>query len=416
MPTDQNIILIIIDALRPDHLGYCGYDKPTSPCLDGIAQNSIKYTQAFSTSNCTMPSIVSINTGLHPLQHGVRHVGLPYQNPEFNNLATMGIKTLPRILKDNGYETGAVDWLGGFLMDGYTYYSSVIRDTDVYDNASNVTKVALGFIKKKQKKPFFLFIHYWDTHDPYHIGKVKLEPFQTAPTGRMVSEVRPHLVQLKDADISTVNARYDAAIRNVDNQISKLYDYLESIDLMKKTVIIITADHGESLGEHDVWFTHFGLYDVTLHIPLLIHLPSKQHYFDTTLTLHQDLFPTILKCANIKTEPYYYFGRNLLCTPTPHNKPQRDFLIALEATGYDYETLRYPKWKLIDEPRERDSEFWYKDNRGLGEPQLYNLKDDPNETNNQATQYANVTKELQKILQHEIHAIKKEFTDARNPG
>jgi len=414
MPTNQNIVFILMDALRPNHLGCYGYDKPTSPCIDRIAKDSIKYTQAFATSNCTMPSLVSINTGLHPVQHGVRHVGLPSQNPEFQNLIKMKIQTLPAILKSKGYATGAVDWLGGHLKDGYAYYSSVIRETTVYDSALHTTNAAINFIRENHKTPFFLFLHYWDTHDPYYIDDINLELFKREPTGKMISEVRPHLIQFKDMDTSIIAACYDAAIRNIDKQISRLYDYLDSENLIDTTVLIITADHGESLGEHNIWFTHIGLYDVNLHIPLLIHLPSKQHYFDTTLTLHQDLFPTILQLTGISSSPYYHYGHTLLSKPRGNLPLREQPLTALEGAGFDRETLRYPQWKLIDVPRERESKFWYKETRGLGEPQLYNLKCDPNETNNMAQESASLTKDLQEELQNEIYQIKKEFINARN--
>lgn len=414
MPTNQNIIVIIIDALRPDHLGCYGYDKPTSPCLDRIAKDSIKYTQAFATSNCTMPSLASINTGLHPLQHGVRHVGLPSQNPEFHDLIKMKIETLPAILKRKGYTTGAVDWLGGHLKDGYDYYSSVIRETTVYDSALHTTNAAINFIKETKKTPFFLFLHYWDTHDPYYIDDVDLELFKGEPTGKMVSEVRPHLIQFEDIDTSIIAACYDAAIRNVDKQISRLYNYLDSANLMETTVLIITADHGESLGEHNIWFTHIGLYDVNLHIPLLIHLPSKQHYFDTTLTFHQDLFPTILQLADISTSPHYHYGHTLLKNAHGNLPVQERPLIALEGAGFDRETLRLPYWKLIDVPRKRDSTFWYKETRTDVEAELYRLKPDPNEIVNLAQIHGALTHLLQEELQDEICQIKKEFINARS--
>lgn len=409
MSNKQNVILIIMDATRPQNLGCYGYKKPTSPCIDQIASESVKFTNAFATSNCTMPSLVSMNTGLHPLQHEVIHVGLPHQNAEFINLTRMRLLTLPASLKNNGYKTAGIDWLGGYLRNDYDYYSSILQDTKVYDNAENTTNAAINFIKKNQTTPFFVFLHYWDTHDPYETGNVDTQPFQTEPEGITISEVRPRLLELKDIDVNSIKTDYDAAIRSVDTHIGRLFEYLEHEKLIDDTVVIITADHGESLGEHHIWFTHYGIYDVTLHIPLIIRLPCKQNYIDREPALHQDLFPTILNLTGIPTQEQYFYGQNIIPKLLGNPRIRKHPLIALEAAGHDCEAIRYKLWKLMSIPRQRDGEHWDKAVEPLKSPRLFDLIANPEETINKTEERPDITKDLLEELNWQIENIKEAF-------
>jgi choline-sulfatase len=256
-----NIVLITIDTLRADHLGCYGYKLATSPNIDRFAKNAITFQNAYSAVPLTLPSHATILSGVYPEHHGIR------DNAHF---AWKNVPLLQEILKRNGYNTAAfvsgVPLLSGFGLN---------RGFDVYDDqfdgaerhADQTTIRVLQWLKGA-RQPYFLWIHYYDPHAEY-------EP--------------PAEYRKKFA------APYDGEIAFVDSQISKIFSTVDSGSL-----VVVTADHGESLGEHGETTHAVFVYNATLHVPLFIRAPGLSPAKRTDPVSLADVTPTILDYAGLK--------------------------------------------------------------------------------------------------------------------
>jgi arylsulfatase A-like enzyme/tetratricopeptide (TPR) repeat protein len=322
-----DVVLITIDTLRADHLGCYGYRSGLTPTLDQLAKEGIRFTSAFSAVPLTLPSHTTILTGLYPNKHGVR------DNAAFPPIPD---KTLPEILKHSGYLTAA-------FVSGAPLLASfgVNRGFDVYDDdfvgqerkADLTTDRAIQWFKTASR-PFFLWVHYFDPHAPYDPpDQFKQDSLAARP--------------------------YDGEIAFVDQQLSRLLSALP-----KSCFVIITADHGESLGEHGESTHGVFLYNATLRVPLILKGPGWKPAVRSEPVSLVDLAPTIAELARA-TLPLTE-GASLLST-----KPERtlfsESLYAQRNFGYAplFAALRHGK-KFIQAPR---SEF-------------FNLQSDPLELKN----------------------------------
>lgn len=351
-----NIILIIIDALRQDHLGVYGYDKPTSPFLDRLAKDGILFTNAFSATNCTDPSLTSLATGLYPSFHGVVSHGEHVTRDQV--VKALRRTFMQEILKEHGYVNVAIDFLVRWHRRGYDFYlekspedlvgksgkavlftrkilnsiglsqsfdyvNRLLRDletqTKPFYDAMPYTKLALRVLKHIRGRKFFLFLHYWNTHIPYIAPKNTIEYFKKFYRGdiydktlyELISSMkgpwRYNLINMlgKEITLRDILASYDATIKYTDEMIKAVYRALEILGLLDKTLIIITSDHGESLTEHDIFFDHHGLYDVSVHVPLIMLGPDiSGGKRIKAFVQHIDILPTLLNMLEIKKHIY----------------------------------------------------------------------------------------------------------------
>lgn len=299
-------ILITIDTLRADHVGLYGYKEETTPNLDKfIQQNScIIFEQAISPVPLTLPAHAAILTGLYPFQLEVRDNDFSIVPAEAFTLAELFIK--------NGYTTAA--FVSAFVLhkkfglsQGFAIYDDDFslgrRSANVYAerDARLVTDSVLRWLETKPKEPFFIWIHYYDPHDPY-----------TPPEA--------YEKTLKDA--------YDGEIAYVDSQLARLFDYLNLNGLVKNNLIIIASDHGESLGEHGEQFHGIFLYDVTLKVPLIFcseAFSKKSRYIKNQVSL-LDIYPTIAQLLSFDYLPVS--GKSLL--PLINGKATKEEPIFLE--------------------------------------------------------------------------------------
>ena len=343
----SNIILIVIDALRAKNLSCYGYNKNTTPNLDKIAKKGALFLNAFSSINTSDPSRTSIMTGKLPITHSLLNHANRVTDRDITNLLRLNIRFLPEILKEEGYTTYGLDWLGRWHKKGFDYYKGDILKgrklfekvkkqikriaetiegypflyrilrriyrEKIVEDAKELTEEAVDLISKKSKKPFFLFFHYWDTHPPYQIHKKLLSKFYSKKKPSKIEindmlskigniNIRCYVENLvyKRKDINEIIALYDSNINFVDQNIGKLVKFIEKNPHLKNTVMIVTADHGESLTEHDIFFDSHGLYDESVKVPLIIHDFRKNiHKKINALVQHIDLFPTILEMLDI---------------------------------------------------------------------------------------------------------------------
>ena len=316
LPVD--IVLVSIDTLRADRLSLYGYGRPTSPHLDAWARGSATvFEHVVAAAPWTLPSHTSMLTGLGALRHGVNH-GMP---------APPRLETLAEILRRAGYSTQAVTG-GGFLRPEYGLGQGFDRYrfwADRYDPSKELSEDvgrAIRWIEGVRERPFFLFFHTYEVHSPYlprqpylreltgreegGIQDVRIPPtakggFQVRHRFQLGGEAEPPASATDEAALASwASDLYDGSIAYADQQLERLLGFLESSGLSRRTLVVITSDHGEMLGEHGL-AGHGCLYDENLMVPLLIAAPNGRgaghRVRDQVRSV--DILPTILDLAGL---------------------------------------------------------------------------------------------------------------------
>lgn len=447
MKGKPNILLITVDALRARNLSCYGYHKNTSPNIDELGREGIIFDKAFSCFNATDPSLSSIFTGKYPLSIGIVHHGDDNSEPS-NNLA--------KILKANGYATLGLCWLDRWRDKGFDYYGyygsamvtsirgfvkkafnmlplgfghfvsvatmARLHRTKVLD-AQTITNHAIKVLSHNldEKKPFFLFIHYMDTHLPYHppedIEKIFFEESSSSERIEDIlkkiknpewkSFLKRHLGDALTTD--DVIAKCDGAIAHVDRNIRNLLGVLD----LDNTIIIITSDHGESLTEHSIYFNQHGLYDESIHVPLIIYYPGcPKGKRVSSLVQHVDIVPTILDILNIRNENFCFDGETLIPLIKGERKWIRSAVFAEESSAQRKRALRTENFKYIynvlgdriacdfesSEVSKEEGVCQYCGFIHGGLEELYDLKKDPGEVQNIVNERGEIAKALKEDL------------------
>ena len=299
-PTRGNIV-IALDALRADHLGFYGYDRPTSPFLDSLAARAAVVEWAIAPYPGTLVSNLSLFTGLYPPQHGVY--------PPSGVLAGE-IPTLPELFLAGGFRT-AGHTEGGFMAGGYGFARGFEEFTDTAHAAEadieRTFERGLDFLRGlTEEDRFFLFLHTYSPHDPYDPP----EPYRSemwpgepppgpTPVGPTLRAFNAGEVELTPESLAYYRALYDASIRYTDEVLASFFAELEVLGLDRETTIIITADHGEELADHGR-LGHTQLYPESLRVPLVIVHPELASGLRIPGPVSSvDLTPTLADLAGI---------------------------------------------------------------------------------------------------------------------
>jgi arylsulfatase A-like enzyme len=388
-PGAPNVVLFMVDTLRADHLSAYGYTAITTPHIDALAHDGMRYANAFSQASWTRPSVATILTGLYPSSHGAMHKA---------DILPNRIETLAEVLQQGGYHTvgfannanvsAAFNFQQGF--DEYDYLApdfffhadepaaqlalySVLRLVrerffaryvnvhNYYQPAEDVTARVRGWLDGRgtDARPFFAFVHYMDAHDPYMV-----HPFNGVGYAR-VANPNP-----SPAMADTLRKTYDGSIVYLDEHIGALLDDLRRRGLYENTLVILTADHGEEFQEHGGWWHGTTLYDEQVHVPLLLKPPGggagRVH---EEMATSLDIAPTVIAAAKL-TAPAEMQGHALpLDGAAP---PARQSVFAEEdLEGNVLHAVRTPQWKLIVANPGNP--------RGLQPEELYSLAQDPGE-------------------------------------
>lgn len=350
-----NVVLITIDTLRADHLECYGYRFVKTPRINGLAADGVLIEKAYAPIPLTLPSHASLFTGTYPMFHGVRDFTGFTLSKERTTLAAM--------LKSAGYSTGAV--VGSAVLEGRWglnqgfdfYYDnfSFTLDRDWQPIAERrgdaVVREGLSWLEKNKKGPFFLWMHLFDPHDPY-------EP--PAPYDGLHRD-RP----------------YDGEIAFTDDNVGRIIDYLKQNNLYDKCLIVLVADHGESLGQHGEKYHGFFIYDATLRIPLIFKLPgegaARGRRIAGPLRII-DVLPTVLQILELtgKVRAPEIQGKGAYAAMLGKSLPGDSTAYAeifLPFFHFNWSPLlgiRHGRYKFIDAPR----------------PELYDTEADPGETRN----------------------------------
>jgi len=462
----RKIILVVIDALRIDRI-----NEKIMPFLVELSRKSVTFDNAFTTINTTDPSLTAIYSGRYPSSLGLINHGEKVTDKEVTRVSQTPF--LHEVLGKKGFITIGIDFLGRWHRKGFKYYwkgfeyystsaprfsaglirkfarralggrlrplaKSILRSLKKnlrphkkhfpYD-AMQASQAALNYLNKFRDKKMFLLIHYWDTHTPYpaplrfvkkftNRGTTKSEEniLRMTSISKLASKVKgpwgQKLVEMfgTRTKVCEVEARYDAASHYVDKALKTLYEGLKHLGLLDETLLIITSDHGESLIEHDIFFDHHGLYDVTIRVPLIMYSEAfPQGRRLRTYVQHVDLAPTVLNLLGIKTE-IYFEGFDLL--PLIFEKID-DEATALRSSIYVEESytqrkfaLRTTQYKYIEAPSPKQAFCRYCGVIHGGVEELYDLIKDPDETSN----IINISREMAEKMKMELNEIRKRIT------
>ena len=324
VPTEPpNIIMIVVDTLRADHLGIYGYHRPTSPNIDRIFGSGKIYEAAYAPTSFTPPSVMSILSGVYPLNHRVR---MAFQKcPEDTVL-------FPQILKSAGYHTAAVvsnmiltneamgigsrfDYFDDFVDKGVPIRGGYERD------AERTTDAALEWLNEARflKQPHFLWLHYMDPHGPYTPPEDKPLHFDHETPIPVKLERIPKYNRLDDNTNGAFYVdRYDEEIAYADREIGRFLDIYEQQGLLENAIVLFIADHGESLLNHEQLFTHgWHVYEETVRVPWLMLAPNQTGGRIKTPISLVDVAPTLLDMVGFDNLNHFD-GRSLLGEPNEH--------------------------------------------------------------------------------------------------
>ena len=315
----RNFILITVDTLRADRLGSYHYEGAKTPALDALAAESILFENAFAHASITLPSVASLLTGRLPAMHRIYENGgsIPGKMP---TLATMF----------RGKQFRTAGFLGNWalrparkLNRGFESYTSSFTNTEgVRDHPENraepLTDLAIGWLqKRKPEERFFLWVHYQEPHGPYEPPSFDA-PSEDAeglvlPKGENNSgkNAIPEYQWLGHGRLNEYQARYDAEIQETDRNVARLLDTLRELELLDKSVILFTADHGEAFGEEETYCAHgTGLGDALLHVPMFLRIPGRAPERRSDRVRLIDVVPTVAELFELPTPKLR--GRSLL--------------------------------------------------------------------------------------------------------
>lgn len=423
-----NVILVSIDTLRPDHLGCYGYEPPTSPHIDRLAADGVRFADVHSTTSWTLPAHMSLLTGLPDALHRVvwdrvqldpRRTLLAERFRE-HGYATAGFHGGPYLHRSFGFDRGfdlyedcgELSSAAGLLPDldaaaAAKVLARMETESHRIRTADTIQARAEAFLEEHAAEPFFLFLHHWDTHydfnapreyvdlfAPHYRGNLSMDGFIRNP------EIR---ADMNPADYRYLLACYDAEIRWVDHHIGRLLDRLEELALLDNTYVVLTSDHGEQFFEHGGKGHRIDLYDEVLRIPLVIRgpgirkglvVPSHARLFDVMPTLLElcDL-PPVADVFGVSLVPLLEGERpaELLDLPiiaeltdlTPLPDPERPGELLPQDRFVRHVAVGRGGLKLIEAtPHAYDPRLPVSfDGEALGEPLrgLFDLKRDPGE-------------------------------------
>lgn len=299
-PGAPNVLIIVVDTLRADQLSLYGYKRKTSPHLERIAQDSVVFENALATSPWTLPSHASMLTGLYPTEHGAEKFPLGRRHP-----------VVSEVLQARGYRTGAFSANTLFFARAQGFGRGFIHFSDYFQNfpdaasrtmlgkylfkfvlrrlgqsteiigrqlAEEINEKALAWVGNDRSRPFFAVLNYMDTHIPYDPPAPYANAFSNKknPGGKFNIEIENFPMRDMPADVVPDGiAAYDGATLYVDAQIGRLLGELEKQELAENTIVIITSDHGEMLGEHGDFGHAHSMWAPTLYVPLIMRWPGK---------------------------------------------------------------------------------------------------------------------------------------------
>lgn len=415
----ENLLLVTVDSLRPDHLGCYGYGRETAPTVDELAATSHRFTNAFANAQATRASFPAILTSTYPHMYGGYKQLSDERTVVAEPLAAAGYRTggfhsNPFLSTQFGYSAGfdtfydsqseptitsqAREWVKQNLdEDGLVFRTlkSLFDTTEKhagievgssYVRADDLTDRAISFVRDGDETGNFLWIHYMDVHHPYvpperHQLVFRDEPLSDRESVQLRRKMLEDPEGVTDHELETIIDLYDAEIRFTDTEFARLLDAVD--EAWGDTATFFTADHGEEFREHGR-FSHSTLHDEGIHVPLVVDLPDGSRGVHEHLVVLLDLAPTLLDYADA-TIPDSYQGASVRPV-LEGGTSARDHLVAeagYQDDGTPRECYRDRRWKYIaDEDGDR----------------LYDLDADPGETRDVSDEHPDIVAEVRDVL------------------
>jgi len=441
-PNAPNIILIVLDTVRADHMSLYGYDRDTTPGLRAFAKDSIVFLNSYSAGDFTLPSHASMFTGLYPATHGTHE--------QYGSVLSPNAITLAEILQSKGYSTAAIASNHAYLTaqyglgQGFEYLDSRARpaatktygdwpslregigvwldaqpsDRDLtlmYRDAEEITRLGMDRIQElsKRHRPFFLVLNYMDAHAPL----LPPQPFRDLYPGRNPFHVMNRDLELKEQvsflgrplpelDRAHIVSQYDGAIAYMDSQLSVLIGDLRKSGVLDNTILAITSDHGESIGDHGFFDHGMSVYQEQIKVPLLLRVPGVSHRDPISVPVSGvDLLPTLLESAGLES-PQGLDGNNFLKdVPDSHIVYAESYpnpsKLGENRLGRIERAAITRQWKLIVSTK--------------GKRELYNLVNDPKELHNVADSHPEMVAMLEPGLVKLSNVAKASQSSTRSP-
>jgi arylsulfatase A-like enzyme/Tfp pilus assembly protein PilF len=387
-PERPNVVLVTIDTLRADRLGAYGNDSGLTPHLDRLAREGVLFENASAAAPLTLPAHASILTGTYPLHHGIRDNG-------GYHLGAASV-TLAETMQSRGYRTGA--FVGAFVLDsrwgldqGFDRYFDDF-DFESFDDVSlgavsrpgdEVIAEALRFLNEAKPGPFFAWVHLYDPHAPYDPP----EPYRGLHASRRYG-------------------LYDGEVAHTDELVGRLLEWLSRESLQENTLVAVMGDHGESLEEHGELDHGFFVYDATMNVPFLIKGPGLEaaNLRVQAQVRSIDLMPTVLELVGAEVPPAV---QGVSLVPLARGEKATLDLSAYRESLYprlhygwsELRSLRSEKFHFIDAPA----------------PELYDLRSDPKEERNLASERPEALSELRSRLEEERQRSSEDALPPKEP-
>lgn len=418
MRRKPNIVLIGIDSLRADHMSAYGYARNTTPHIAKFAEQGTLFENHYSPHIPTTSAYANMLTGFDVFRTQI--VALRHQGEMHSDAVP-----LQKILKREGYSTTCVGFNSPSAreFDKYLEFEGWQPGPDGYcHKAENLNDVAIPELRRlaRHSKPFLLFLRHMDPHSPYmppppfermfYPGNERSRRHKSMEACRRFKPFWDFFESWMPrgiTDAAYVVAQYDGAVAYMDACIQNIFTAIDGLGIAENTVVVVTADHGETLDEHDCYFDHHGIYDNTLHIPLIIRYPGKAPAGVRVkgYSRQYDLVPTLLDLAGIDAG-IRFDGQNLMPLARGEVASLDPEHYITECTWMRKHGWRTPEWKLMVA---LEPDFHFKP-----EVELYNLLTDPEENHNLATDLPDVVSFLRGRMEAWI-AKREAETGLKNP-
>ncbi len=420
-PDMPNVILVVVDTLRPDHLSQYGYPLETSPALDRFAAEATIFENAYATSSWTVPSVTSILSGLNPVRHRINERGMRLSKE---------IVTLAERLRDAGYLSAGFS--DNIHISREARYDQGFDDFFDYeathavaypDMSKMMTRAGAWLKNNREEPPLFLYLQPMNCHGPYRVPEAHQEVllsrkpkddfvyYGTAMDAIMTGDLEQRR-QISKADLISLGEQYDTAIRYTTDHIGELFRLLRSLKLWDNSLVILASDHGEELFDHGGFSHGYTLYNEVVRVPLMIKLPGQRTsiHRDALVSL-MDIYPTVLAALGLKRQrtdglsllPFFNVVNQDIKIETSGDKGRlnyRDLLLTLywKSRG-NISALLNRRFKYLSVKRD----YTGRDRKQL----LYHLISDPNEERNVITRHRKRARTMRKALKKQWRAYRK---------
>lgn len=314
-PVRPNVVIVMVDALRADHLGVNGYSRPTTPNIDALASDGVNFTHGFAHSTWTKPSVATLFTSVYPGQHGLNQVVVTDEGGAASQILASEWVTLAERFQAAGYRTvGIVNQThvteGFGFAQGFEHFEA--------HRAKGAFQLNRRFKRWANRQtdsiaPLFLYMHYLDVHWPY-IERVDELREVLGPLSLSTRPPRSGAASVQEwgktlalpSDLQALISRYDHGVAYTDRQVGQLMEILRQLDLFESSIVLVTSDHGEAFLEHGELLHGHAPFDEMIRVPLLLRLPSRlrpeKRSVDAPVGLI-DVLPTLLDLSGLEAEP-----------------------------------------------------------------------------------------------------------------